>query len=94
MEQKEKSPVIRFWPQLLLYGLVCIGIGESLNRDEGFLNRMNKVEEEHIHDVEYLNEEDNGVRGDFNAADACNKEIAELQNQVLYWKLKYELKTD
>ena len=89
-KKEEKSPVIRYWPQLLILCIVCIGIGESINKDEGFINKIFGIEKEHEHDVEYLNGEDDGVRADFERADDCNAEIARLQNEVLYWKLKYE----
>lgn len=90
--KEEKSPVIKYWPQLLILCIVCISVGANMNSLDSIFTRLKSVESEHTHDVEYLNEEDNGVRGDFEAADECGKEIAKLENEVLYWKIKYEMK--
>ena len=91
-ENKEKSPVLKYWPQLLILVVVSISVGKSINSQDWLVGKVSAVEHDHEDDVNYLNEEDNGVRGDFESADACNKEIAQLQNEILYWKLKFELK--
>ena len=88
--KNEKSWIIKYWPQLLVFGVVMLSIGANLNNLEGIITQLAGVEREHQHDVEYLNEEDDGVRSDFERADQCDTKIAEKDNEILYWKIKYE----
>ena len=84
--------VQRFWPQLTAIIIVSVGFGRYLNSLDTVWTEMGAVEKEHDNDVQVLNTEDDGVRADFERADDCNREVARLENEVMYWKLKYEFK--
>jgi len=92
MESKHKNPLIQYWPQLTAGALFIFTLGVNFNNLKGVATQIIGIEKEHEHDVKYLNEEDDGVRADYERADDCNKEVARLENEVLYWKLKYEFK--
>ena len=94
MEQEKPRRVNlikEYWPQLTAALLIAFAAGTNVNSLESFATKILGMEREHKGDVSYLNEEDDGVRSDFVRADECNREIAKLENEVLYWKIKYEM---
>ena len=93
MEESKKkiNPLKDYWPQLTAIFFAGLFLGSNVNSLETVWTEISATEREHAHDVDVLNDEDDGVRADFVRADECNKEIAKLEDEVLYWKLKYEL---
>lgn len=101
--EENKGFISKYWQQLFAAGLGVAAfvrletnhsnLATSVEDMASAMQMHAEIEKERLEkQAARLDEEDDGVKGDMIELAKANKEIANLENQVLYWKIKAENK--